>query len=167
MINWAYFFDYDSVEGKLYWRVTNSVRAVAGSEVTSINSKGYVCVGLNGKGYKVHRIVWDMLNPDDKLQPGDEVDHIDHDKTNNRPANLRKVSRKVNSRNQKKRATNTSGVNGVYFAKRRNKWVAQITTDGWKRSLGSFDTLEAATAARLAEETKYGFHENHGKGDLS
>ncbi len=162
-IDWNKHFNYEPDTGKLFWRISNSHRALAGAEVTSINGKGYLCVGFNGRDYKVHRIVWDMHNPLDKLMPGDEVDHIDHDKLNNRLSNQRKVSRKVNSHNQRKRATNTSGVNGVYFDKRRQKWIAQITTDGWKRSLGSFSSIEEAAAARKAEDIKHGFHENHGK----
>lgn len=41
------------------------------------------------------------------------IDHIDRNKTNNRPENLRGVSKAVNSRNCKLWETNSSGIVGV------------------------------------------------------
>lgn len=36
--------------------------------------------------------VWDMTHPDDPVQPGDYVHHIDHNTLNDAPVNLRKMS---------------------------------------------------------------------------
>ncbi|MDU5336178.1 homing endonuclease associated repeat-containing protein [Enterococcus sp.] len=51
--------------------------------------------------------------------------------------------------------TNKSGVRGVYYNKKKHKYIAQI---GFKREtvyLGSFDTLSEAAAARKVAEEKY------------
>lgn len=44
--------------------------------------------------------------------------------------------------------TNSSGVRGVYFNKRKGKWVAQIMFQGKNHYLGAFSTLEDAARAR-------------------
>jgi len=98
----------------------------------SINSNGYVTVGLyrNGrkKTLKLHRLVakeWvDNIGGDDHNQ----VDHIDHNKTNNHINNLRWVTGSINARNKSKRITNTSGKQGVCQAKRGNSnyWIVSI-----------------------------------------
>lgn len=51
--------------------------------------------------------------------------------------------------------SNTSGHNGVYYDKRRGRWVAQITFQGKTRYLGSFQELESAVKARQTGEEIY------------
>lgn len=51
--------------------------------------------------------------------------------------------------------SNTSGHNGVYYDKRRNLWVAQITFQGRTKYLGAFPELESAVRARQAGEEIY------------
>ncbi|EBH9641868.1 hypothetical protein ETB87_10345 [Salmonella enterica subsp. enterica serovar Cerro] len=49
--------------------------------------------------FKVHRIIWDMFNPNDLLKPGEQIDHINHILYDNRLCNLRKVDSIGNHRN--------------------------------------------------------------------
>lgn len=51
--------------------------------------------------------------------------------------------------------TNTSGHNGVYFNKKRGRWVAQITFQGKTKYLGSFEELTDAIKARQRGEEIY------------
>ncbi len=51
--------------------------------------------------------------------------------------------------------SNKSGYNGVYYDKRRNRWVAQITFQGKTKYLGSFEELEKAVKARQLGEEIY------------
>lgn len=48
--------------------------------------------------------------------------------------------------------TNNSGYTGVYFDKKRGRWVAQITFQGRTRYLGSFELLTDAVKARQRGE---------------
>ena len=59
---------------------------------------GYIQICLNGRTYRLHRILARhfLPNPDDLP----EIDHIDRDKTNNTLDNLRWVSRSENVRNR-------------------------------------------------------------------
>lgn len=71
----------------------------------------YFEIGINGKSYWCHKVVWEICNGE--IPKGFKVDHIDGNGKNNSISNLRVVTHKVNMHNQKKRSTNTSGVTGV------------------------------------------------------
>lgn len=162
-MDWAELFTYNEETGLLIWKTRPSPRVKIGDVVGSIHHTGYRNVRVNKKNYLAHRIIWDMNNPGDRLQPGEEIDHIDHDKLNNRLSNLRKVSAGANCRNKSKHNTNTSGQMGVYHFKAYGKWRAQIVVSGSLIFLGNFARKEDAIAARKEAEVKYNFHENHGK----
>lgn len=50
---------------------------------------------------------------------------------------------------------NKSGVKGVYWSDREQRWVASIGVQGKNKTLGRFRTLEDAAKARKAAEEKY------------
>ena len=153
---------YDSETGVLYWKENAGSRAVAGNVAGCKNTRtGYTVVRLNGKLYQGHRIA--LILSGVVFKPGECVDHLNHIRTDNRLANLRVVSRVSNQRNQSCRSDNKTGVTGVMYLDRLKKYVARIMVNYEYVSLGTFETLEEASAARLEAEKKYGFHENHGK----
>lgn len=59
------------------------------------------------------------------------------------------------SKNGRLIKTNTSGYNGVYFDKRRELWVAQITFKGKTKYLGAYRKPEEAVKARQRGEEIY------------
>lgn len=83
------------------------------------------------------------------------IDHISHDKMDNRRANLRKCTNAQNIRNGSLSKNNTSGVTGVYFDNNRGKWHAQIRVDRKAIFLGRFDSFDEAVAARREAEKVY------------
>ena len=100
----------------------------------------------------MHRLV---TNCPDNLIP----DHIHGEKstTDNRKSNLRIVNRSQNSMNVKIRSDNTSGITGISWDKRSNKWCVRIMVKGENIYLGYFnkDDLDKAIQARLDGEKKY------------
>ena len=52
-------------------------------------------------------------------------------------------------------AANSSGVRGVYFEKRSNKWRARLRFQGRIMNFGSYERFEDAVAARKAAEEEY------------
>lgn len=68
------------------------------------------------------------------------------EKLRGRPQSEEHVARRVAARARTN--PSSSGVVGVSWDKRRNKWRARATVDGRAVELGFFDTVEAATEAR-------------------
>lgn len=163
-MNWHEFFKYDPETGKLFWAAVPNNRIKLGDEAGYVNGgTGYIHVKVSGINTMAHRLIWDMHNPDDLLGPNDEIDHIDHDKLNNRLDNLRKVYCAINQRNRPMHRDNTSGVTGVCWYKRHQCWRVQIRAYGKPKHIGYFKDFNAAVSARKAAEVEFGFHENHGK----
>lgn len=89
-----------------------------------------------------------------KAPEGLEWDHHNQDKLDNRRFNLRLVTPVVNSRNRGAKITNSTGHRGIYKT-RSGRFGAGIQAFGKPISLGVYDTLEEAIAARKAGEKKY------------
>ena len=83
------------------------------------------------------------------------VDHINHNRKDNRKSNLRIVNQSQNMQNSKLSKTNRSGVTGVSWFERDKKWRASITINYKAYNLGVYGTIEEAAAARKAAEEKY------------
>ena len=121
---------------------------------------GYTAGEIGGEPLLAHRAVWAYCHGS---WPDDQIDHINHNRADNRISNLRLASQSENAKNAGRRSDNTSGVTGVYWSKSRRKWVAQIGLPGGvTKPLGRYSSLADAAAARKAAEQKYGFHPNHG-----
>ena len=84
-----------------------------------------------------------------------DVDHKDGNTSFNKKCNLRVCSHHQNSCNHKVASNNTTGVTGVTFVKRTNKYMARIKHNQKEIFLGNFDTLEEATKVRKEAEKKY------------
>ncbi len=123
--------------------------------------QGYLCTRFNKKDYKVHRLI--MLYMLGEIPEGGQVDHINHNRADNRWENLRLVSKYTNGRNLPKYITNTSGVTGVSWHKKQKKWIARVMLKGKAIQIGSFTTKEEAIVAREKVIKEYNFHPNHGK----
>lgn len=131
-----------------------------GSPAGFKRESGYVFVSLEGRHWRAHRLVWLYVIGRD---PEGEIDHINGDRSDNRIVNLRDVSREVNAKNLSKGCTNTSGVVGVSWVTRKEKWRAYITASYKQVHLGYFGSLLDAVSARKSAEVNYGYHQNHGK----
>lgn len=133
--------------------------APAGAEVGSLNKEGYYKVKHDGKNYACHRIVYELVHGDCE---GYEVDHINGDSTDNRPENLRKVSKTLNMRNRRKSDNNTSGTTGVYLRTVKHKgveyaaWMAQWVGIDGARTTRTFSTKKYGNdeARELAGECR-------------
>jgi hypothetical protein len=115
-----------------------------------INSMGYYHITLSKNGiakrFKVHKLVINafLKNPDNKKS----VDHINNNKIDNRLINLRWCSQSENIQNANLSKRNTTGVKGISYNKKNNKYHVLIMINKKHKHIGYFKTLEEATIAR-------------------
>ena len=125
---------------------------------------GYLIIALyinkRTHKYRAHILAWFYVHGE---YPQQSLDHINHDRLDNRISNLRLVSNWENCKNQKLKDTNTSGHAGVYLDKSRGKWIARITHDGKKIWGGRYADKEQAITKAKELYKHYGFHVNHGQ----
>jgi len=80
---------------------------------------------------------------------GLEVDHINHNRLDNRRCNLRIATRRENCANTRPTVNCSSGYKGVSFCKQTKKWRAFVTPDGRATTtIGRYDTAEEAALVR-------------------
>jgi hypothetical protein len=139
---------YDAEAGRFFWLVDLGRAARVGVEANQADKgDGYRRIKINGKHYAAHRLALCLAHG---AWPAQDVDHINGDRSDNRLANLREVSHKVNMQNQRKpRADNPAKLLGVGWHKASQAWRARITIDGKQTHLGLFKTAEEAAQAHL------------------
>jgi hypothetical protein len=95
----------------------------------------YACRVSNGKKIFMHRQI---------LKSSVMIDHINHNGLDNRKINLRSCSPSQNLRNCKIPKNNTSGLIGVHWVERVQKWFAYISKNNKRYNLGYFSDKEIA-----------------------
>jgi len=157
LINWL---DYSPETGEFVWKKTPPYAKEKTGEVAGhIHSLGYRFIFVGGKKYGAHVLAWFYVHKEWPI----EIDHINGVRSDNRIANLRNVTTKVNQQNAKKRSDNQSGITGVSWLKKNKAWQAQIRAEGKIYYLGSTKDFFLACCMRKSAENKYGFHPNHGR----
>jgi len=131
-------------------------RKFAGKIAGSPNTHGYIRIGLTKQtSIGAHRLAWFIYHGE---FPDGEIDHLNHNRADNRICNLRLVKKIDNSKNRKMYVTNTSGLPNVYYHKKNKRWLAKCQT----KYLGSYATREDAYQVAQKYLTENGFHKNHG-----
>jgi len=108
-------------------------------------AEGYLKAKINKKTKYFHREIM-------KAKEGQEIDHIDQNKLNNKKSNLRFCSRTENMINVKRK--NKSGFRGV--TSHHSSWMAQIKfKENGRKCLYGFKTKEEAAKAYDRMALKY------------
>jgi len=135
--------DRNSPSGLIWINDRKYSKAKAGSAAfTSLNTAGYYRGGCLGRQYLAHRVVFFLYYG----FLADEIDHIDGNRKNNIPENLREVSRSENQHNRV--------ASGYCFDRRANAYRAQIRDSGKMIYLGLYGTEEDAKSAYLNAKKK-------------
>lgn len=120
---------------------------------------GYLVGAYDCRQIKAHRVVWAIVHG----RWPQRIDHINGNRADNRPENLREATQRENGRNMKRHSRNKTGVAGVSWNRPQKVFRAFISTDTGREYLGRFKTVDAAAKARKDAERRYGYHENHGR----
>lgn len=140
---------YEPETGWFTWRISSAV-AKPGERAGGGHGLGYRSIGLDYRKYLEHILAWFYMTG---TWPTKEVDHINLDKSDNRWENLREATRSQNGHNKNQNPRNKTGTKGVHL--HGNKYRARLWVDGKDFDLGSYDTIEEASAARRAAEKLY------------
>jgi len=147
---WRLIDGYDNYEISSHGRVRNNKT----SRIKKIqkDKAGYQFIGLSKdrklKFFYIHRLVSFAFleKKDDDI----EVDHIDKNRSNNMITNLRWATRSINCRNKSISSKNTSGIQGVSFDKKKNRWVASWNEEKLKCKCFSIKKYGEEQAKQLA-----------------
>jgi len=121
---------------------------------TSRDGYSRIFIAFRGvkKPYLAHRIIWAMVTG---KWPENHIDHKNKTPSGNYFANLREATNAENMRNSGLRRDNQVGRKGV--RERNGKFTAQIQVDGKSTHLGTFATIEQASAAyAIAAQSRFG-----------
>lgn len=146
-------------KGLLFWkepRVNGKVKR--GDQAGGVDGR-YHRVMVNYKRYQLHSLVF--LYHHGFLPK--QIDHINGDKLDNRVENLRECNTSQNAMNKGMTASNTSGVKGVHWNTKQQKWKAGMRVLGKYKHFGCFDTIfDAACVAIPARDLHHKEFANHG-----
>lgn len=135
------YFEY--TDGHIYWKVTLGTRAIKGNRAGKLRKDGYFDVGLKGKYYLVHRVIFYLVNG---YLP-EIVDHIDHNRSNNLINNLREADFCKNVWNSRKTSNEKSTSHKGIRLTKNGKFEARIAKNNITYQVGTFPTLQEAIVA--------------------
>lgn len=101
--------------------------------------KGYIRTKINGKSYRLHRLVAGLFltNPNDYPT----IDHINREKTDNRVINLRWANYSTQAFNRKQKILtkpqSNNKLNELYISKNKNRFWVRIYRRNIKKSFKS------------------------------
>lgn len=142
------------VDGRLVRKRYPGGRYVNGSDIGSVKKNGYRLAQVDKEYYLVHRLIWLFHYG---YFPENHIDHINRNQLDNRIENLREVSSSCNARNTGNSRSNTSGVKGVSWDKKNQRWSASIRVNYKNIFLGRHLDFCEAACFRLAAEQSLGW----------
>jgi len=125
----------------------------AGAIAGHLDAEGYWVVKVGYRPYRAHRLAWFLTHGE---WPAGEVDHINHERADNRIFNLRVVDRAGNMQNQQRpHVDNKScGLLGVTWNKQHKRWQAKIVARKVRHHVGYFSDPQVAHEAYMAAKRR-------------
>ncbi len=118
------------LDGKIYSKKTNKFLKGSASK------KGYTYLSSGKRKISFHRIIYESFH-NVKLQPHQQINHINHNPKDNCITNLELVTNQENSQWTRPR---TGIYKGVQWNQTHNKWRAELKYNGENNFLGYYNT---------------------------
>lgn len=152
-LKWKTRPDYHFISPKkaLVWN-----RDYAGQNVGTLLNEGYYVTSVNRIKYFIHRIIFCIHNNCEGVDF--IIDHIDRNKSNNSPENLRTVTKSENGLNRLATSSNTSGFKNISWSKTDKAWRVQIGINNKRFHIGLYKDLEEAKV--VAEQARAEHHKD-------
>lgn len=152
---------YNPENGVFTWKIRPDCKGnfnsfLVGKKTGYLGKNGYLQIRIKGSLFLAHRLAFFYIYKRWPLI----IDHINHNRSDNRIDNLREVTSADNNKNQSLFSHNTSGFTGVSYKSGIKKWIAYINVNYKRIVLGNFDTKEKAIEARKKANTEYNFNQN-------
>jgi hypothetical protein len=146
---------YEPDTGDFYWKIRRGW-VPAGAKAGYRDPYGYVKINVCGWPRRAHRIAW-LMATGEWPPDGTDIDHVNRNRSDNRWSNLRLASRSQNMGNSPAHRDGSSGVKGLTWLSRRQKWQVRICVQGKRKTLGYFASKEqAALVYRRAAQAAFG-----------
>lgn len=123
----------------------------AGKEAGCVSSSGYMHLRIKGTLYYSHRVAWLISKG---VWPSEYIDHINHEKIDNRISNLREASALQSVLNRRRSSSNKSGVKGVSWVEKCSAWQAKITKNRKTIYIEYFNSIEEAEKSISAKRNE-------------
>ena len=140
---------YNPFTGLFTWKVGKCIGKKAGT----LLSNGYIHIKINRKPIGAHRLAWLYAHGNIPI----EINHINHNKSDNKLINLEPSDRSHNMRRKSLAKNNTSKVTGIY--KERNLFRAMIFDNGIVYRYSSKDFFETV-CWRKSKEVELNYNVN-------
>ena len=149
--------DINTETGIFTWKHTMGGKAKKGQQAGVLNAHGYIMIRVDQVDYLAHRLMWLYVYG---AFPILNIDHIDRNRSNNCPINVRVATPKQNGENRSLKSKNASGHRGVFLRKylKSKPWAVNIMSNRKTIHIGYFATVEEAIKARRMAEDKYFTH---------
>lgn len=154
------FLKYDPETGNFEWLQPRGKKIKIGDKAGTKHPDGYVMIRIFGKSYLAHRLAWFYMHG---YLPKKFIDHINMNRSDNRAANLRLATNGENMMNQSRRSDNSSGIKGIDWQIKSQRWRARCAVNGIRHTVGFFKSLdEAEKSIREFRQKHHGEFANHG-----
>ena len=140
-------------ESGLFTRIKRTGTAFSAGQIAgSVNDKGYLCIKIDGKSYKAHKLAIMYVTGEYPK----EVDHRNGVRSDNSYKNLRTATSEQNSYNRKIRSDSVTGCRNV-IKQTNGRYNVKVQVKGVRISFGSYEDIELADlVARSAREKYHG-----------